>query len=197
MNKDTLLFTSYGLQGFISLGSSIAQASAIRAQGRYQSSMYNLNAKMAEFQGEQALKRGERSAIDYEKQVAQLIGTQRTAIAANNVQLGEGSAAEILTDTAVRGAENVVTIRSNAWQEAWGFRAQAAEYRGAGNMAEIGSDFDATQTVLSGFTHATNYVVRAANVAGGMKAPQLDKLTPIKNNKSGGYQSPWGLGGGR
>src|SRR5690606_9108050 len=81
----------------------------------------------------------------------QLLGSQRAAAAASGVVVGEGSVADIAADTAALAAEDVVTIRANAWREAWGHRVQAQDYRGQSEMTRLASEFQANQSRLQGW----------------------------------------------
>ena len=62
----------------------------------------------------------------------QLIGRQRAVLAANGVDVNEGSAVDIQVDTAGIGKLDELTIRSNAAREALGYRYQAYNARVAG-----------------------------------------------------------------
>ncbi len=142
---DTAYLLSQGISG---LGSGLAQAQAYRAQGEYNARMLILNAKLAEFQAQDALRRGDKEATDYQKRVGQLMGSQRVAYAAQGIQLGEGSAAEVASDTAENAARDVVTIRSNAWREAWGHRVQAQDFLGQADYTRIAAEFNASASEI-------------------------------------------------
>ncbi len=163
------------MDGLSSLGSGISQSLAQRAQGEYLARMLRLNAKFADFQAKEAIRRGEISAGDYQKKVAQLMGTQHVALASQGVQLGEGSAAEIQADTADQAARDVVTIRGNAWREAWGHRVQAQDLRGQAKYALIASDFEADMALLGGLSKAGSSFGRAGSyLASGAKSAKQD-----------------------
>ena len=57
------------------------------------------NARVAEWQAQDALRRGGIAASDKGIRTNQLKGSQRAALAANGVDLGVGSALEVLSDT--------------------------------------------------------------------------------------------------
>lgn len=155
---DSLYYLMEGLSG---IGEGLAQGKALRAQGEYQARMLELNAKLAEFQAHDSIRRGEVAAGDYQKRVSQIMGAQRVAYAAQGIQLGEGSAAEVATDTAEQAARDVVTIRTNAWREAWGYKVQAQDYRGQARYTRIASRFNAQMSEIGGITDAINYGTRA------------------------------------
>ncbi|HEY9146833.1 MAG TPA: hypothetical protein VIN36_09130 [Thiobacillus sp.] len=102
----------------------------MQAYGAYQSSKneqaaYNYNATVNEQQAQDALARGDEAVSEHQRKVDQLKGRQRAVMAANGLDLGEGSALNILTDTDLLGAYDAQVIRKNAEREAWGHRAQA------------------------------------------------------------------------
>lgn len=142
------------LEGGLKLGEGIQQAGAAQAQGEYQAKMLEINKQFAELQGEEAIKQGDKQAIDYQKKLSQLMGTQRVSYAGQGVSVGEGSAAEVAEDTAVRGAEDVVTIRSNAWREAWGYKVQALDLSSQAEMVRKAAKFESRQNLLSGVAGA-------------------------------------------
>ncbi|KAF0146654.1 MAG: hypothetical protein FD153_1 [Rhodospirillaceae bacterium] len=103
---------------------------AAKAQAYYQAQMARQN---AEAQAQMA---------EYWMSVEQLLGEQRTALAANGVVVDDGSAQDIQRDTQTLGAMDALTIRGNAAREAWGHTAdrnlaqyQASVYRAGGDAA--------------------------------------------------------------
>jgi len=147
-----------GLAGSIlTIASSILQgvqgsreAAAQRAEGRYQQSIYDSNARIiSEFKGEDSIYRGQQKADEIKLRGAKLIGSQRAALAAQGLDLGQDDALAIQQETAGDTAEDARQIKNNAWQEAWGFRAQALNDRTAGNFAGVTANQKATGTILT------------------------------------------------
>lgn len=102
---------------------SSAVGSYYSAQG--QQSQLRLQADMDERQAQAVLEAGERDVQRSRLQTAQLKGTQRASIAANGIDLGEGSAARVLTSTDLLGEVDAQTIHANAIRNAWGYRTDA------------------------------------------------------------------------
>jgi hypothetical protein len=98
-----------------SIGGNIARGRAARR---------GANASVAEGErlADDAIARGEELARRYNLDLAQLIGRQRVAGAAQGLDLSQGSLAAIQSDTARIGALDVETIRENARREAFGLR---------------------------------------------------------------------------
>lgn len=95
---------------------------------KFQADMDALNAQMSEKQAQNALFQGERQAGQVSMKYGQLKSSQRAAMAANGVDLGTGSAAEVQASTDLSKEIDMNTIASNATRSAWGFRTQSLNY---------------------------------------------------------------------
>lgn len=113
-----------------------AQASSLQ----YQASVADSNARLAEKSAQSALQQGEAAAGRAALSTGRLRSTQRAALASSGVDLGEGSAARILSDTEVMGQLDVNTISANAVRAAWGYRTQGTNYRAAALMNNATAD---------------------------------------------------------
>jgi len=133
-----------------SLASSIQQSQAIRQQGNYQKNQLQFNAQVAELQANDATNRGNKEVSTKKKQAKQIIGSQRAALAAQGIEVNEDTSSLIQQDTAGLAAEDISTIKNNAWKEAWGYRVQALDYNSQAGFAQISSKFNANQTMLTG-----------------------------------------------
>lgn len=138
-----------GALAALQLSSGYSQAQAIEAEGDYQQSIYNINARFADVQAEDAIKRGDKEAIQLKKQAKKLIGSQRVALAAQGIDIESGSALEVQEDTAALAADDVMTIKNNAWKEAWGYRVQAFDFRNRGEFAKLSAKNKARNTLLT------------------------------------------------
>lgn len=131
-----------------------AQGSAIREKGRFESAQAIVNARLAELQAEDAIRRGDIAVDDFRKSASQVIGTQRAALAAEGRDLGSGTASEIIRQSEEVSREDAERIRTNAFREAFGFRAQAIDLRSQARFTRISSKFAQRQTFLTGLTQA-------------------------------------------
>ena len=98
------------------------------------------NAQIARWQAEDALKRGDREASRSRMKTHQLKGTQRARMAANGVDLGVGSALNILNDTDFFGEIDATTIEDNAAREAWAIRNQAQNFASEASLLRSRAD---------------------------------------------------------
>lgn len=131
-----------GIGGFFSAQ---ADKSKLKLQQSYldaQAYTADTNAKIAELGAKSALLQGQQRTAALTLQAGQLKSKQRVALAANGVDLGEGSAAEQLASTEVMKEIDKSVIEANTIQTAWGYRMQATNFS---NQA-IGSRAGATAT---------------------------------------------------
>lgn len=136
------------------LMSAYAQSESLKAQGDYQRQIGEVNARFGEMQAQDALKRGDEAASAHKQKVNQMVGSQRAAMASQGIALDSGSALDIQQETATMGAADALTIKNNAWREAWGYRVQASNSRFQGQFAQMGAQNDARNTLLTGGLNA-------------------------------------------
>jgi hypothetical protein len=83
------------------------------------------NARIAELSAQSALAQGQRQIGALTLKAGQLKSDQRASLAANGVDLGEGSAAELQASTEIMKDVDVGTLTANSERTAWGYRSQA------------------------------------------------------------------------
>lgn len=147
--------------GIMMAGATISQsyssAEAQRAQGEYQRTQGQLNARMMERQAEDAEDRGRMDANTARRKHNATAGSQKVAMAAQGLDLSTGTAAESIAQTRAVGAVEEMNIKTNAWREAWGYRVQAINERTEGEMAYIAGRSAARQTMIAGGMQAISY----------------------------------------
>jgi hypothetical protein len=161
-------------------------AQAQKSAGAYQKQIADTNARLSEIQANDAITRGEKQATDIKTQTRKLIGAQRAALASQGLDLKDGNAADIQEETASLGAMDAMTVRNNAWREAWGYKVQANNYTGAGQMAQITAKNQANSTILTGGMSMINTAARASYYGQKSKStdtvPKYDLYDPTKEN---------------
>ncbi len=115
---------SMGMQAMGAYSSSQAQ----KAGMKYQAQIAANNATIAQEQASIAIQDGQRQEQTQDLKTGQIYGAQRAAMAANGVDLGEGSANEVLTTTKFMGNRDALTIRDNAMRQAWGYDVQSQNF---------------------------------------------------------------------
>lgn len=148
-----------------------SNARSQKAQLEYQAQVAANNARLAEMQAAQVLEVGAAAENAQQLKTAQMFADQRAALAANGVDLGSGSANEILATTKFMGERDVATIRDNALRQAWGYKVNAANSMADANAASasarsINPRSAALNSLLSGSTRVASswYGLRRAGV---------------------------------
>jgi hypothetical protein len=126
------------------------QAQAQHNQGKIAEQTAENNAIMAEHAAKDALARGEQEAIEVQRRGAALKSKQRVAFAANGMDLGYGTTADILDQTDFFTQADVATTRTNAGLEAWRYRAQGTDTLAQGKAAKSQANLQAAGTLVSG-----------------------------------------------
>ncbi|MBS0323576.1 MAG: hypothetical protein JSR19_06960 [Proteobacteria bacterium] len=143
--------TSASSMAYLSLGGQIVgglmgakgaydQASTQKQVLAIQAEIAQRNAQINEQQAEIALQNGQINEQASRLRTGQMMGTQRAALAANGVDLGEGSANDVLTTTAFMGEHDALTIRDNATRQAWAYRVQAANNMSNADVLQTSGD---------------------------------------------------------
>lgn len=94
----------------------------------FQADMDALNAQQAEKQAQATLYQADRKAGQVSLAYGAAKSSQRASMAANGIDLGSGSAAEVQASTDIAKEFDMNTIAANAMRSAWGFRTQAVNY---------------------------------------------------------------------
>lgn len=139
----------------------IQQAQAQAAAARHNAKVQEMNAKIARDRARDAIERGAKEEQRKRMEVAKIIGQQKVAYAANNVDLNFGSPLDTVVDTAVLGELDALTIRTNAYREAYDHQVDAANMKAGANLsraearaASTGGFLAAAGTVLGGVGEA-------------------------------------------
>jgi hypothetical protein len=109
-----------------------AQANAAQQQGTYERAQFNQNAQIAEWQAEDAMRRGEEAVGAKVAETRQAVGSARAAGGGSGVT---GPASELADEYSTLGAFDAITLKNNAAREAWGYRTEATQARGQGELA--------------------------------------------------------------
>lgn len=112
----------------LSAYSAFSQASAQKGAAEYQAAVQRNNALVATWQAEDAIRRGEADKQRVQTRTAALKGRQRAMLAERGLDLGEGSALDLLSDTDMAGAVDSNTAIDNAAREAFGYKVNAGNH---------------------------------------------------------------------
>jgi hypothetical protein len=148
-----------------------------------------INARLAELAAETEMTRGQNEYGSYTFKVGRLKSTQRANLAANGVDLGVGSAAEVLTSTDMMREIEGQVIVSNAVRSAWGYQTQASIYRAKAGFeavnARSGGTAASNNYMATGTNNSNNYLnagnqayLNASNTAA-FTGIQADAISPV------------------
>ena len=148
-----------GVFGNIGIGVSIGQAigSAVGAFISSKATSYvlekqaeinRINEARAQLGYESAIRAGESQISKVTREAGAVKAKQKTAMAANGVSLGQGSAAEIAASTEVNKKLDVKTIQENALANSWGYSTKATQYGTYANAQMMGAQY-ASDTAIS------------------------------------------------
>lgn len=130
------------------------QSQAIKAQGRYQQGIAESNAITDEMKARDAIERGRQESMVVRNRAAQVRGQQRASYAGQGVDVNSGSALSVQDEAYTMGEIDALTVKNNAWREAWGFKTDAMQQRGQGRLAMMTAKSNARNTLLTGGINA-------------------------------------------
>lgn len=143
----------------VTVAGGLMAADAQRQEGKANAAIAENNQRIAVQQADDANRLGARESQQAAWRTRAVMGQQRAAIAANNLDPTMGTPAEILGETAMFGEVDQQNIRMNAARQAWGFNAQAT------NAAN-----DASLSRWKGKTQSRNTILGSLAQAGGSLA---------------------------
>lgn len=122
-------------------------------QGQYAAAQGRENARVANMQAEDSLRRGAIEEDQQRSRMRAILGSQRAAMGANGTT-ASGTNLGLLAETAQFGEVDALTIRNNAAREAFGYKNQAAQELNAGRNAKRAGTMGAFSTLLTGGAQA-------------------------------------------
>lgn len=200
MGKSSLY--AMGASALIQAFGSISITKHNNAIAKSQANIAKLNAETMELQYQMTLHAANSKIRQTTMQAGQVKNRQKAALAASGVAIGVGSAAELTASTDITKELDVNTIHKNAHAQAWGYRQQAANYKGQAYMAQaqkrgIGEAF--TVTLLQGagrmglaYLATTDFKKADASQQGDTPA-QGDATTPATSASTQANNDRWAL----
>jgi hypothetical protein len=128
---------------------SASQTAATQEAEQMQAQTQQNNATIANWDASDAILQGQQKAQQSMQNTGSLTSTQRATMAANGLDLTQGSTANILASTKYQGELDANTIQANAARQAWGYANQAAS--DASNAQILSSSANRLSGSRSGF----------------------------------------------
>lgn len=149
-----------------------------KASLKGQAAIADTNARIAELGAQSVLSQGQHQVAALTLQAGHLKSGQRTAMAANGIDLGAGSAAEIQASTDIMKDIDKYTLEANAVRNAWGYRAQSVNFQNEAltkrTTANAISPFGATVSSLLGSASSVASTWYAVNKSGALKGSMFE-----------------------
>ena len=133
-----------------------AQAQAYEAEA----AISDINADISLQQGGVAVSRGADALRRLKQTGAAYIGSAKAVASANGLATTEGSAADVIEDTAAQLALDVEALRLNTKREKWGYDVQSINYRNMAAMQRV-----AGENTRRGGAYAADVASRAARTS--------------------------------
>lgn len=183
-----------GASALSGMAGSYYGAKTTQINARAAAAIAETNARIAETGAQTALMRGQQQVAASTLRAGMLKGRQRAALAANGVDLGEGSAAELQASTDIMSRLDAQTIELNAIFDAWGYRTSAASYMNDAlsqrALANTTSPFGAAMTSLLG--SASGVAPAWQNFQGVRAASKTDSGPGPWEGRPSNMTSTWG-----
>lgn len=134
----------YAALAAFQVASGFQQAQMIRENADLQNRVNDFNAAFAELDAYQAERQGFTDVSRYQTVVDKTLSDQRSAYAAQGVDVNYGTAAEVQAETRLTGILNMFDLQRQAREKAMGFKTEAINIRLQGGMRRLQSDLDAS-----------------------------------------------------
>lgn len=155
-----------GIAGGVMGGvSSYQQGKQQQAYYNYQAQVQNENAKIAQNNAALERQQGIEEARLQRIKTAQAIGSQKTAMAANGVDITQGTAVDVLEDTAAMGELDALQTRYNYERKALSYETQANNFTNQGNLDVIAGQNAYSAGKINGLASGLDGISKAGSVA--------------------------------
>ena len=149
--------------------SAYQQGKAQQAQYNYQAKVNEENAKIAQENANVQRQQGIEDARLQRMKAISTIGSQQAAMAANGVDITQGTALDVISDTAAMGELDALQTQYNYESKARGYEVQAGNYKNQSNLDVISGKnaynagkMNAISSGVKGLGEATNSVTQVA-----------------------------------
>lgn len=148
------------VQGVAGIQNAENQADALIEQQRYTAKITEINTKLANYQAEDAIARGDQEASNLKSQVNKIVSAQQASFAASGIDVSSGIAEKLATETRILGEMDAVKIKNNAWREAFGYKTEALSNSLQGKVSAAAATNNANNTLIAGGLQAAGDISR-------------------------------------
>lgn len=184
----------------------LADLNSVMAEGDYQfvigqgeldAAVAEGNARIAEAQAQDVIRAGQREEQAVMYRGAQLKSAQRATLAANGVTLDSDGSLRVLTSTDILTDIDAATVHANAVRQAFGYRAEAAQYASDADLARVNARIEgfkvraeAAGARISSDIDQLNLKLTSASQADAYRTgSQLDALNITQQGQSAAFNA--------
>jgi hypothetical protein len=160
------------------------EAQMQKAAGEANAQIAENNARLAEAAAQDAANQGARESQHAAWRTRALIGAQRASIAASGLDSELGTPFDLQGEAALFGGADKSAIAMNAARKAWGFGAEALNYRNQGAQAKW---FGKTQSRITMLSTLGQTMTMAGGMGGGGASSGTGSSTAGFGASGGGY----------
>lgn len=170
-----------------SVAASVQQANAAEAEAEYQAKVQRENAKIAEENAAVQRQQGIEEERMQRLKTARNVASQKTAMAANGIDVTTGTALDVIEDTATIGELDALQTRYNYERQALAYEAKADNFQNQANLdvlkgknAQTAGYLNAGATGLAGINKSIDVASKWYDFSGGTSknSGQLTGWTP-------------------
>lgn len=178
-----------------SVQSAKQEAKAAEAEANFQAQVANNNAKIAQSNADMKRQEGIEEARQTRMKTQQKIAAQQAAMAANGVDISEGTPLDIIGDTSAQGELDALTTRYNSETQALAYERQANNYKNQANLDIIAGQNAYRSSMNKARSAGLNGLTNVASVASNWYSPNSIGRTSSSSNSGlkisgNGYGDP-------
>lgn len=141
------------------------QAKAQEEQYNYQAQVNQQNAKISQEKAAEEKQQGIEEARLQRIKASQVIGSQKTAMAANGVDITQGTALDVIEDTAAMGELDALQTRANYERKAQALETQAGNYENQSALDTIAGQNAYSAGRMNGLAAGLDGITKTTDVA--------------------------------
>ena len=173
--------------GGLQMAQANTDAKAMKQQADFDAMQMRFNSSLVKYQQEDLQDQTTRDIIEREKQVKQMIGSQRATMAAQGIEVEGEIGAAVEEETRMIGMEDVQAIKNNAWRESMGLQIKERDLLTQARSTELSGQSKANSTRASGMLSGMSTGLSGISRMGIKPSYSNNNYT----NKTGGKRSAW------
>lgn len=157
----------------VSIAGTMYGAISASQQSKYEAGVADQNAKLSNEQAKDSIMNNQTEALRLGRQTGALKGQQQAALAANGVDIGDGSALQIAQDTAMLGNEDAAQLYKAGFERTRGYEISAYNYRSSAAASRAAAKSAIVGGVLKSFSTALGAGSQISGMNSSVSAPTM------------------------